>query len=156
MYGMVARLDDWGKPAWIAAMIVGLVLFWPIGLLVLGYMIWSGRMGCNSQWGAWGEDRRARWEHRMERMRAKMDRWSGCGPSRNGGFAPTGNKAFDEYRAETMRRLEDEATQFRDFLDQLRQAKDKAEFEQFMAARKARHEEKPRNEPNPPEGETRQ
>ena len=48
------------------------------------------------------------------------------------GLAPTGNRAFDEYRSETIRRLEDEAQQFNDFLERLRHAKDKAEFEQFM------------------------
>ena len=51
----------------------------------------------------------------------------------------SGNSAFDEYREETLRRLEDERDEFRDFLERLRQAKDKAEFDQFMAdrARKA-------------------
>jgi len=48
---------------------------------------------------------------------------------------PSGNRAFDEYRAETLRRLEDEQREFKDFLDRLRHAKDKAEFDQFMAER---------------------
>ncbi|MCZ8182961.1 MAG: DUF2852 domain-containing protein [Beijerinckiaceae bacterium] len=149
MSGMVARLDDWGKPAWIAAMIAGFVLFWPIGLLILGYMIWSGRMGCNSQWGAWGENRRARWEQKMERMREKMDRWSAYRDSAAGsGFRPTGNRAFDEYRSETIRRLEEEATQFRDYLERLRHAKDKAEFDRFMEDRRNR---KPAEGPDEPE-----
>lgn len=139
MTGMVARLDDWGKPAWLATMIVAFVLFWPLGLLVLGFLIWSGRMGCNSQWGAWGEDRRTHWERKMERMREKMERWSAYRDTRVAtGFTPTGNRAFDEYRSETIRRLEDEAQQFNDFLERLRHAKDKAEFEQFMEQRKAR------------------
>ncbi len=61
------------------------------------------------------------------------------------GFAPSGNRAFDEYREETLRRLEDEQKEFKGFLDRLRQAKDKAEFDQFMAER--------RNRPAPaPEG----
>jgi len=51
---------------------------------------------------------------------------------------PSGNQAFDEYRAETLRRLEDEQREFRDFLTHLRTAKDKAEFDQFMAERRAR------------------
>jgi hypothetical protein len=140
MSGMVARLDDWGRPAWIAAMVVSFVLFWPVGLAILGYMIWSGRMGCNSSnWSAWGESRQARWDRKMERMRQKMDQWSAHRDSRaSTGFSPTGNRAFDEYRSETIRRLEDEAQQFRDFLDRLRHAKDKAEFEQFMADRRNR------------------
>jgi hypothetical protein len=51
---------------------------------------------------------------------------------------PPGNAAFDEYRAETLRRLEAEQRQFADFLAQLRDAKDKAEFDAFMAERRAR------------------
>jgi hypothetical protein len=48
------------------------------------------------------------------------------------------NRAFDEYRAETLRRLEDERRAFQEFLGRLRMAKDKAEFDQFMAERDAR------------------
>ena len=39
-----AWLDDKGKGAWIAAMILGFVFFWPVGLALLAYMIWSKRM----------------------------------------------------------------------------------------------------------------
>lgn len=55
-----------------------------------------------------------------------------------GGFGPfrsTGNRAFDDYREETLRRLEEEANEFQSFLQRLRHAKDKAEFDQFMAER---------------------
>ena len=45
---------------------------------------------------------------------------------------------FDEYRADTLRRLEEEQREFRDFLDRLRFAKDKTEFDQFMAERRNR------------------
>jgi hypothetical protein len=47
----------------------------------------------------------------------------------------TGNRAFDEYRTETLRRLEEEQREFKEFLNRLRHAKDKAEFDQFMAER---------------------
>jgi hypothetical protein len=50
----------------------------------------------------------------------------------------SGNRAFDEYRAATLRRLEEEQREFRDFLDRLRHAKDRAEFDQFMAERRNR------------------
>ena len=50
----------------------------------------------------------------------------------------SGNRAFDEYRSETLRRLEEEQREFHDFLDRLRMAKDKAEFDQFMAERRNR------------------
>ena len=51
------------------------------------------------------------------------------------GNGATGNSAFDDYRAETLRRLEEEQTAFVGFLEQLRKAKDKAEFDQFMSDR---------------------
>jgi hypothetical protein len=79
----------------------------------------------------------------MERMQGKMDRMRermGGAPG-NWGFwsGPTsGNHAFDEYRAETLRRLEEEQSEFRSFLDRLRFAKDKAEFDQFMSERRNR------------------
>ncbi len=52
-------------------------------------------------------------------------------------FRPTssGNGAFDDYRAETLKRLEDEQREFKDFLERLRFAKDRAEFDQFMTGR---------------------
>ena len=62
-----------------------------------------------------------------------------CGPW--GGFrerASSGNRAFDEYRADTLRRLEEEQREFLDFLERLRAAKDKAEFDDFLAERRRR------------------
>ena len=52
------------------------------------------------------------------------------------GFPSSGNRAFDEYREETLKRLEDEQREFREFLERLRLAKDRAEFDQFMTDRK--------------------
>ena len=52
----------------------------------------------------------------------------------------SGNQAFDEYRAVTLRRLEEEQSEFREFLSRLRMAKDKAEFDQFMAERRTQFE----------------
>ena len=49
---------------------------------------------------------------------------------------PTGNTAFDEYREDTLRRLEDEQGAFESFLGNLRRAKDRAEFDQFMEERR--------------------
>jgi hypothetical protein len=151
MYAVVARLDDWGKPAWIAAMVLGFVLFWPIGLVILFYMIWSGRMGCGARMGAWSENRAERWQRKMERMQEKMARWQGFRDEARAGFAPSGNRAFDEYRSEAIRRLEEEAQEFRDFLDRLRHAKDKQEFDAFMNDRRSRPAPPaPRDDGEPP------
>lgn len=141
MTTIVTRLDDWGKPAWIAAMILGFIVFWPIGLVILVYMIWSGRMGCGYAYGPWGGNREERWQRRMDRMQERMARWQAFRDRAFGGgqgFTPSGNRAFDEYRSETIQRLEEEAREFRDFLDRLRHAKDKAEFDEFMTERRNR------------------
>src|SRR6185437_7335530 len=94
MQELVAQLDDIGKPAWIALTVVSFMLFWPLGLLVLGFLIGSGRMAC------WTHGSGDRWQRRMERMQRRMERmqsaaerWSGCG----GYPASSGNRAFDEY-----------------------------------------------------------
>lgn len=59
--------------------------------------------------------------------------------------APTGNRAFDSYKADTLRRLEEEQQQFEEFLERLREAKDKVEFDQFMDER-AREAREARND----------
>jgi len=77
-------------------------------------------------------------------MQAKMDWMRGkMGGAPTGGSpwssAPSsGNRAFDDYRSETLRRLEDEQREFKDFLERLRFAKDKTEFDSFMAERRNR------------------
>ncbi len=47
-----------------------------------------------------------------------------------------GSVAFDEYRQETLHKLVEEEREFRDFLERLRMAKDRSEFDQFMTDRK--------------------
>ena len=115
-----AWLDQRGKGAWIAAMVLGFVFFWPVGLALLAYMIWSKRMfskSCSS--------RRSR-SFRHPAMSA---------------MRPSGNAAFDAYKEETLRRLQDEQDAFEAFLQRLREAKDKAEFDQFMEDRDRRRAE---------------
>ena len=77
----------------------------------------------------------------INRMLAMLDRArdSMGAAGFGGGFwqpPSSGNRAFDEYRMETLRRLEEEQREFHDFLSRLRMAKDKAEFDQFMADRR--------------------
>ena len=127
------RAWDLPKPVAIILVIFGFMIWWPVGLAALAFFIWSRGMGC----GYRGMDR---WQHKMDRMQARMDRM------REGGFwqPPTsGNKAFDDYRAETLRRLEDEQREFQDFLQRLRFAKDKSEFDQFMAERRSGNDTPP-------------
>jgi hypothetical protein len=140
---ITAKLDEFGKPAWIALMILGFMVWWPVGLCFLAFLIGSGRMGCGSYGGS------GRWQHKMERMQRKMDwmreRMGGApGSAPSGGFwgagPSSGNRAFDEYRSETLKRLEDEQREFREFLERLRFAKDKTEFDAFMNERRSRPE----------------
>ncbi|MFN3664257.1 DUF2852 domain-containing protein [Yoonia sp.] len=111
--GYFARAEAWldahGKFGWIAAMVLGFIVFWPVGLALLAYMIWGKSMFSRS-----------------------------CGNMK--GFTmpmtkSSGNAAFDAYRDETMRRLEEEQHKFESFLKRLRDAKDKAEFDAFMDER---------------------
>ncbi len=37
-------LDERGKGAWIAATVLAFIFFWPVGLALLAYLIWSKRM----------------------------------------------------------------------------------------------------------------
>jgi Protein of unknown function (DUF2852) len=105
------------------------------------------------------EHRGDRWERKIARMQEKMDRVRGRMDrfrSRGDWFGPTssGNRAFDEYRSETLKRLEEEQHEFKDFLARLRFAKDRAEFDQFMAERRQRPFE-PGSQTEPPPADPR-
>ncbi len=104
-------LDDRGRPAWIIAMILGFVFVWPVGLGLLAYMIWSKRMFSRSC-----SNRRHHESHL----------------AMHGAMRSSGNTAFDAYKEETIRRLQDEQEAFEAFLQRLRDAKDKKEFDAFM------------------------
>jgi hypothetical protein len=147
MFQVVAWIDDFGRAAWLVLMVLGFIIYWPIGLAILAYIIWSGRMRCGWQ-GQHGDveewRRRAtervnraaeRWERRRERWERRMPQWGG---PRGGGLRETGNRAFDEYRADALRKLEEEAEEFRAFLERLRMARDRAEFDDYMKERRNR------------------
>ncbi|MFV0293419.1 MAG: DUF2852 domain-containing protein [Paracoccus sp. (in: a-proteobacteria)] len=103
-------LDEKGKLAWIGAMVLGFIFVWPVGLAILIYMIGSNRMfGCTHRHG-----------HSSGRVAFQSS---------------TGNAAFDAYRAETLKRLEAEHNDFMAFMVRLQEARDKAEFVQFMSER---------------------
>jgi hypothetical protein len=97
-------LDARGKGAWIAAMILGFIFVWPIGLAILFFMLWSNRMSRS---------------------------FFGCQKSRRN-HNSTGNTAFDAYKQDTIERLNEEQSAFNGFVQRLRDAKDKTEFDQFM------------------------
>lgn len=118
--GLVSRLQgaliqarDWldarGKLAWIAAMVAGFIFVWPVGLAILLYMIGSNRMfSCSN------------------RRHSARSHFTGS----------TGNSAFDAYRDETLKRLEEEHREFMAYMVRLREARDKTEFDQFLTERR--------------------
>jgi hypothetical protein len=127
------------KPAWhpltIALMVVGFIVAWPVGLAVLGYILWGEYMGGSAEKAGRAFGRARSWA-------------SGCG-SRSGHASwaagpSSGNAAFDEYRAEQLRRLEEERRRldeeieaFHEHMRNLRMARDREEFDRFMRDRHA-------------------
>jgi len=125
---LAGKLDDLGNPALIALTVVSFLIWWPLGLIALGYLVGSGRM---ARWTGCGA---RRWQQQAQ---SNPGGWWGMRSS------STGNRAFDEYRTDTLRRLEEEQREFKEFLNRLRHAKDKAEFDQFMSERSRRPQSPP-------------
>lgn len=145
---IAAKIDQFGVLAWVFLMVLGFIIWWPLGLAALAFIIFTGRFGG----GYMGYGNCAsRSEYKMQKLQWKMDRMrSRMMGGHRFGYAPSsGNRAFDEYRSETLKRLEDEQREFQEFLDRLRFAKDKTEFDQFMAERKNKTVD------NEPKGEQR-
>ena len=124
------------KPQWspltIALMVLGFIVFWPLGLAMLAYIVWGERFGGSA-------DRADAW---LSRQKARAER---CGRHfrRNSFGMSSGNAAFDDYRDEQLRRLEaerrrldEEVSEFHDYMRNLRMARDREEFDRFMAERK--------------------
>ncbi len=129
---MLSKIDEFGKVGWITVAVLGFWLAWPVGLAVLAFLVGSGRLrmmrgNAPGTWFNLGQGGTAdrRWNAG----------WKSWGPKAS---ATSGNKAFDDYRDETMRRLEEEEREFQAFLDRLRKARDKSEFDAFMAERRNR------------------
>lgn len=119
------------RPGWtpltLVIMVIAFMVAWPLGLIVLAYILWGHKVPEVRQ--------------HFEGMRRDWDtnRRDWCAP---GGYSRSGNVAFDEYRAaelkrleEERRRLDEERREFERFMADLRRARDKEEFDRFMAAR---------------------
>jgi hypothetical protein len=126
------------KPQWspltITLMVIGFILFWPIGLAVLGYILWGEKFGGSA------EQAQRYWNKGMGFVRSNTKHTGFGRPD----FASTsGNAAFDEYRTEQLKRLEEERARldaeidaFRDYMANLNKAKDREEFDRFMNERR--------------------
>ena len=135
-----ATLRRWGRSCaarWtlfeLATMVLGFMIFWPIGVAVFAYKMWQRRAG--------GDDLQTFVTAKWNDARAAWSRPGGWSYSPAG----SGNRAFDEWKAAEIarleaerRRLDDAAREFAEFLDHVRKAKDREEFERFMNERRAR------------------
>ena len=120
------------RPAWtpatIALMVIGFMVFWPLGLAMLAYIIWGDRLD----------------GFKRDVNRATDGIFAGCRGKASWKRAPaTGNVAFDEWRekeferlAEERRKLDEMRDEFDTYVRELRRAKDQDEFDRFMADRK--------------------
>ena len=112
----LARNKGRWTPLAVAAAVLGFVVWWPIGLAVIAYIMWGGSVDDLARDGI--EQAKSAFKPTAETT------------------STTGSAAFDAYRAETLRRLEEEQAEFNDFVAKLREARDREEFERFMADRK--------------------
>jgi len=121
------------RPAWtpatIALMIIGFMVFWPLGLAMLAYIIWGDRL-----------------DGFKRDMNGATDRVFGAcrGRGHRGwkSHVRTGNVAFDDWRdkelerlAEERRKLDETLAEFDSYASELRRAKDQQEFDRFMSER---------------------
>ena len=124
---MFARISDWNKGTWLAILVLSFWVAWPVGLAFFIYLAASGRLQ------AWVDETVG-----PEGIGAGL--WSGVQAMFSAGpraaNRSSGNDAFDAYRKAELERLEEEGREFKAFLERLRRARDKAEFDQFMAERR--------------------
>ena len=128
------------RPAWtpatIALMVIGFMVFWPLGLAMIAYIIWGDRLD------GFKRDVNRATDGVFAGCRRASDRTHRWGHGR--GAARTGNVAFDDWRETELARLDDERRkleeareEFETYARELRRAKDQEEFERFMASRNA-------------------
>ncbi len=121
-------------PLTLVLMVIGFIVAWPLGLVMLGYILWGHRI---PEVRRHFEGMKRDWDTNRSEAAASRGDWAGCGPR---GFARSnsGNEAFDDYRAAEMkrldeerRRLDDERREFEGYVRNLRRARDKEEFDRF-------------------------
>jgi Protein of unknown function (DUF2852) len=128
--------EPW-KPVEVLAMVLGFIVFWPIGLAVLGWKFWQKKSGYPGDIVSFGREKWGNWAN----WTRGAGRWGFAVNKPSSGFAmgSTGNRAFDEWRATELARLEEEREklvaaerEFAEFLENLRHARDREEFERFL------------------------
>lgn len=126
---------QWG-PLTIALMVLGFILWWPLGLAMLAYILWGEHFGGSAEKaGAFVSKGRRAWsEYRGPGGYGRHGHWR----------QSSGNAAFDGYREEQLRRLDEERKRldeeiraFHEYMRNLRMARDREEFDRFMRERNA-------------------
>lgn len=123
---------QWG-PLTIGLMVLGFIVWWPLGLAMLAYILWGEYFGGSAEKAEhWARERKAWCKNHDFRRHAGHGQWQ----------TSSGNAAFDDYRAEQLRRLEEERKRldeevhaFHEYMRNLRMAKDREEFDRFMRDR---------------------
>jgi len=133
------------KPVEIVAMVLGFVVFWPVGLAIVFWKVWQRKHAYEGDLAHFIQEKwQAKRAWAMENGWTQSAAWA-CGASRfsTGGVRSSGNVAFDEWRGAELARLEEEhqkliaaEREFEDFMENLRRAKDREEFDRFMNARR--------------------
>jgi hypothetical protein len=114
----IASVDQYGRKAWIALMVITFIVGGPLGLVVLAYILGTGRL----KRASYPQNATGSCSFRTRDTMHHMSR-------------STGNAAFDHYKADTIARLEREQAEFEAFLIRLRESRDKAEFDQYLDER---------------------
>ena len=131
-------------PVELIAMVLGFMVFWPIGLAVLAFKYWQRKTGgADLQTVAAGAFNNVR--STVSGFQSQTQRSWGPAPWARGFTSATGNAAFDEWKSAELsrleaerRKLEDAHKEFADWLDTVRKAKDREEFDRFMNDRRGK------------------
>jgi len=149
------RCSRW-HPLELAAMIVGFVVFWPIGLAILALKIAQKKEGYPGDLFSYARDKVAAKSQSWSGSQAWCGSWSGSWQSRGSAMRATGNSAFDDWRNAELARLEEERRklvqaerEFSEYLDRLRRARDREEFDRFMNERRNAQSGPGTNGPSP-------
>ena len=137
MNGFIRGRTGWTwKPAELAALVIGFIIHWTLGLAVIAWKLWNDRQAAPVDLEAGFAEAGARLRGAFDRVFATFDRSVPAGD-----LSPTGNAAFDAHVREAMakidadrRALAEEIKAFRAFLAEQR-ASDAETYEQFRAKR---------------------
>jgi hypothetical protein len=139
------------KPIEIVAMVLGFAVFWPIGLAIVFWKVWQRKHAYEGDLVSFIQEK---WLAKRDRYMAHKANWAGASRFSTWGMPSSGNAAFDEWRATELARLEEERQklvaaerEFGDFMENLRRAKDREEFDRFMTARRNWQQQPPSGAP---------